>query len=246
MARNKLIVEDDNDKYILNALIKHIHLANAVEIANPIPIDYLTGSLDSNPDSPTTLIRNLKKLERDIELGNVDKIGIIFDLDTSTPKQRLEMINNALRQSYNAESSITKINEFITLKVKDETIQIACHFININGLGEIEDLLKAIKAKDSDFADCIVDGWSPCLSAKGKNVSPKDLVKFWLDIYRRNDILTSEERRQAGKNTKWDKFLELHPESFDFNSNITELDDLKKFLNLFAQSPTQTPMTTPH
>lgn len=228
---NILIVESDNDKAILEAIIRHIKLPNTT--VEPI-IEYEICSLDGSIEQPSKLIDNLKNIKTKISRGNVAKIGIIYDLDTSTPEQRITMINNALQQAYQHTSpQLSAINQFINVQVDDEQVQISCHFINIGGRGEIEDLLKSIKTIDSPFADCLYEGWKNCLTQKGKEIPDKKLVKQWLSFYIRYDALSKKEMRDAANNTKIENFLNLAPAKFDFDKDIPELNQLKEFLQLF-------------
>jgi len=224
---------------------KPIQLAN-IEIAPVIDFEFIHGSLDSNSATPTTLIKNLENLKTRVARGDINKIGIIYDLDSSTPEQRIAMINNALQQAYQHTSPpLSAINQFINIQVDEELVHIACHFIHIDGQGEIENLLKAIKTVNSPFADCLYDGWKNCLSAKGRAISDKKLVKQWLSFYIRYDALSQKEMRDAANNTKLEAFLNLAPAKFDFNKDIPELNQLKDFLKLFAQTHTNCPAATP-
>ena len=87
----------------------------------------------------------------------------------------------------------------------------ACYFTNVDGNGELETLLKEIKKKDSTFADCLLEGWQDCLIQKGKKVvtrgqqgdiTDKELLKLWVDFYKRYDTLKKRievKKQRVGK-----------------------------------------------
>jgi hypothetical protein len=111
---------------------------------------------------------------------------------------------------------------------------LACYFTNFEGKGELETLLKAIKARKSPQADCL-SSWKTCIESQGKDISDKDFDKFWVSIYLRYDTCSNQEQTQAGKKCSMSGFkyvMEHKKDIWDWNNPA--LDDLKEFFTLFC------------
>ena len=121
---------------------------------------------------------------------------------------------------------ITKINEFIKIESLDE-VEIGCYITNVDGNGELETVLKAIKSQDSTYADCL-EAWKICLTSKDKTITDKDFDKFWVSNYLRFDTCTKKEQKQADKNCKNE--VAIKKDIWDFENLI--LNDLKNFLKI--------------
>ncbi len=243
MARNIVIVEGYDDKYTFEAILTSMSITASV---NSIQFETIKGGgIDPNEQKPTKLINTLKDQKRFLEDGS--KLGIILDLDTKTTADRLKMINNAILDAYGVvEKELSNTDTFINLifdkgKISEKKVFIACHFINIDGKGEMENLLRKIKRKDASFADCLEEGWQICFEKKGKilsdtdpkNITPKEMIKLWLEIYRKFDVLPNKTKR--GENKEWKVFLQNNPTAFDFsNTTVPEFIKLKEFLKMFA------------
>ncbi|WP_333065526.1 MULTISPECIES: hypothetical protein [unclassified Microcoleus] len=48
--------------------------------------------------------------------------------------------------------------------------KLACYFTNVGGKGELETLLKAIKARESPHADCLGSWKNYCIENQGKQI----------------------------------------------------------------------------
>ncbi|EDN68847.1 hypothetical protein BGP_5494 [Beggiatoa sp. PS] len=244
---NILIVESENDQYFIEALAKKVSSENQVCRID----DYKYSSLDEK--KLTTVITGA--LDR---VRNISKLGIILDMDNSTPEKRIQLINKCLKNSFHERNYpvpcnlLTNIKEFITNPLDDYlNVKIACFFTNIDGEGELETVLKAIAFKPEPvFADCLYTGWKSCLEKNGKtigkrgepcDISEKELLKLWVDFYKRFDTLKRRDRNE--KNTDWKgimlgienekgKIKEARgKEIFDLQSD--KLKELKSFLSMF-------------
>ncbi len=248
---NILIVESENDQYFIESLAKKVSFENTV-----CRIDtFKHSSLDAK--LLTTQIASV--------LGNIDrglsKIGIILDMDNSTQNERILLINKCLKQAlidcgYVAPSILlSTINEFIDISIDESlNIKVACFFTNVDGEGELETVLKAIKSDKypSIFADCLYEGWQNCLKEKGIKIvsrgeqgdfTDKELLKLWVDFYKRFDTLKKKERNE--KNTDWRGIMTgvtkppkeetLNSVRGDdiFNLESEILKDIRFFLRLF-------------
>ncbi|AEE14048.1 hypothetical protein Thena_0404 [Thermodesulfobium narugense DSM 14796] len=221
VSKNLLIVESKNDQYFIEGLIKYLKLNN-IELGTPICNieDYeCLGGLGN-------LSRRLRDLKKEIESKGLEKIGILIDADDEGIENRIELINGAIKEIC-SDVSFTRINE--PKHSQELDIDFICYITNVNGYGELETLLKAIKSKDSTFADCL-KSWRKCAKKFGREIKDKEFDKFWFNIYCRYDCCAEEERKQAGKNCNTE--TSLKKDIWDFEHSL--LDGLKEFLRLLA------------
>lgn len=214
---NLIIVESENDKYFIEAMIENLNL-NDIEVGSPICVvdDYecLNGY--------TNLTNRLKEIKFDKHR----KIGIVLDADDKGIEARIEYINTALKEVC-SDLEIEMVNTLYPSKELE--VDIACYITNVAGKGELETLLKEIKSKDSVYADCL-DSWKECLEAEGKTIKQKDFDKFWVSNYIRFDTCSSNEKKQAHRKCSIEAAMKKN--IWDFSDS--KLDELKKFLNLFV------------
>ncbi|MDQ7089681.1 MAG: hypothetical protein Q9M50_03435 [Methylococcales bacterium] len=129
--------------------------------------------------------------------------------------------------------TISDTHEFITLVADEDTeFELACYFVNLNGQGELENILKEIKSKDSPHADCL-DKWVNCLKNKNEIFKEKDLLKEWVRFYIRYDTCQGRDRNQAHR--KCDMKAALGKSIWDFEHKC--LNELKRFLKSFKKEP---------
>jgi hypothetical protein len=250
---NILIVESENDQYFIETLVNQV-LSSDTSDTNICKIDdYKHSSLDE-----TKLTIQISNSLLDANKNISTKIGIILDMDNSTEQERIDLINKCLEKSFNENefdypqpSKLTRTQEFVYCQTNyNIAIQIACFFTNIDGQGELETILKAIKNQESTFADCIYTGWLNCLINQGKklgkrgescDISDKEILKLWVDFYKRFDTLPRNKRDEC--NTDWRGIMTGFTknnkklskargiEIFDLNS--PKLDGIKSFLRMF-------------
>lgn len=205
---NLLIVESENDQYFIEALITHINVT--IEIDTPIcsidEYDCLGGI--------GKLEEKLNSLKRRVNKGEVDKIGIIFDADNVGIAQRTQQIEEKIQQVFG----------------ENPEVVFSIYIMHINGKGELETVLKAIKSQDSTIADCL-EQWQQCIPEK-KRLKQKDFDKQWIQIYQRYDACTKKERKQAG--TKCNNEFSLKAKKI-YNFDADELTKLKDFLMQLGQ-----------
>ena len=202
-----------------------------IQVASPIYIDDYK-SLEGL--SETELIKALKALEALIDKNNIEKIGIIIDIDNYSEQERLKFVDRCIKQVFEAES-LLNTKQFIDICGDNGTnAKLACYFTNVGGKGELETLLKAIKARDSPYADCL-DSWKTCIESLGKKINQKDFDKFWISNYIRYDTCSNQEQKQAGRKCSmsgFDYVMEHKKDIWDWDNPI--LDDLKEFFKLFC------------
>jgi len=193
---NLLIVEGKSDKVIIESLIKHLNIN--LEVGNPIC------SIDKCEDlgGMGELEKKLKKVKKDINKEPISKVGV---------ENRTEEIKIAIKNVFDDN------NDGITFKI---------HILNIDGCGELEDILKLIKNFPSDMANCL-DDWQNCLC--DKKLNDKELNKLWIQVYQKYDCCTVQEQEDM-KNKCSPEILLNTKKIYDFNKDIEPLNNLKKFL----------------
>jgi hypothetical protein len=222
--KNYLIVESQNDKYFIEAMIRHLNLSN-VEVSNATicNIDDYECMDGLNEQKIVQALRHLSdKSEKSPDDFNV---GLLIDWDDKTLEERLSLLNNAIRQVFEETSPLTAINQFVTAQ---EGFNIACFFNGVNQKGELETLLKAIKSQDSTFADCL-DKWRDCVG--NENLSQKEFDKFWVAQYIRYDTCSKKEKKQVATKCTFQAAMGKPIWNFDDE----KLDELKVFLKIFSE-----------
>ena len=226
---NIVIVESKNDAIFMKALVDFINCD--IQIEEPIFIDDYESLEGLNE---TKLITTLKALDADLQKRDIEKIGIIIDIDNDSEQERLELVNKCIKQVFESETLLST-KQFIDISGDNGTnAKLACYFTNVGGKGELETLLKAIKAKDSPYADCL-DSWKTCLESLGKKINQKDFDKFWISNYIRYDTCSIQEQKQAGRKCSmsgFDYVMEHKKDIWDWDNPT--LDDLKEFFKLFC------------
>lgn len=220
VSKNILIVESENDKYFIEALIQYLNIQN-VEVDTPIcninDYECLSG-VDSLPN-------RLKDLKKEIASKDIEKIGILIDADDKGIDERIQFINAHLKQIC-SDVNITQINMIEYSHELD--VNFVCCITHVDGNGELETLLRTVKSENSTYADCL-NAWQTCLPAD-KKLAPKEFDKFWVQIYQRYDCCTKEDKKQAGKKCNSKMSLKEKP---IWNFKHEAFTDLKAFLQLF-------------
>ena len=226
---NIVIVESKNDKIFMQAMVKKLNCD--IQVDPPIYIDDYK-SLEGL--SETELIKALKALEANIDKKGIEKIGIIIDIDNYSAQERLEFVDRCIKQVFEAES-LSSTKQFIDICGDSGTsAKLACYFTNFEGIGELETVLKAIKARKSPHADCL-NSWKTCIESQGQQINQKGFDKFWVSIYLRYDTCSDNEQQQAGRKctmSGFDYVMEHKKDIWDWNNPA--LDDLKEFFTLFC------------
>lgn len=230
--KNLLIIESENDKFFIEALIKHLNL-NDVEVSKgPIcSIDDFECLEGLSSQKLTTVLKSIKNRLRKEE---IQRIGILIDQDDKTAEERLNLVNVSIKEAFEVENILDSVGILKASEIDgNQTVEIATYFTNANGQGELETVLKEIKSESSIYADCL-ENWQECLRQNpqinnGNGLKPKDFDKFWVQIYIRYDTCSKTEQKQAGR--KCNNEIAMSKPIWNFNHNC--LNELKSFLNLF-------------
>jgi len=226
---NIVIVESKNDRIFMQAMVEELNCD--IQVEKPIYIDDYK-SLEGL--SETELIKAFKALEANIDKKGIEKIGIIIDIDNNSEPERLEFVNECIQQVFESET-LSNTKQFIDICGENGTkAKLACYFTNVEGKGELETLLKAIKARESPHADCL-NSWKTCIERQGQQINQKGFDKFWVSIYLRYDTCSDNEQQQAGRKCSMSKFEYVMEHKKDiWNWDNPALDDLKEFFKLFC------------
>jgi hypothetical protein len=219
--KNILIVESKNDKYFIEALIYHLKINIDVNtpICNIDEYECLEGL--------GNFAKRLTDLKKEIASKGIEKIGILIDADDQGIEERIKFINSQL-QKICSDIIFTQINE--TKHSNELDVDLSCCITHVNGNGELETLLKAIKSEDSTFADCL-HSWKECLLASGKEISDKDFDKFWVNNYLRYDTCKKKEQNQRERKCQNEAAIKKPVWNFDHPA----LTDLKSFLHSLSE-----------
>ena len=208
---NLIIVESKNDKFFIERLIEYYNCGN-INVQCICEFECLEG------------INNLNKKLKDIKFDKYDIIVIILDADKEGINNRIEFINNSLKNVCD-DVELTSINKLEKSSKLD--VDFVCYIMNVNGYGELETVLKSIKKSDSVFADCL-ESWRECLKVHNKDISDKDFDKFYINNYIRFDTCNKYEQKQSSKYCSFESAMKK--DIWDLDNNI--LIDLKEFLKL--------------
>ena len=210
-VNNLIIVESKNDKFFIERLIEYYNCGN-INVQCICEFECVEG------------INNLNKKLKDIKFDKYNIIGIILDADKEGINNRIEFINNSLKNVCD-DVELTSINKLEKSSKLD--VDFVCYIMNVNGYGELETVLKSIKKSDSVFADCL-ESWRECLKVRNKDISDKDFDKFYINNYIRFDTCNKYEQKQSSKYCSFESAMKK--DIWDLDNNI--LIDLKEFLKL--------------
>ncbi|MCK5678862.1 MAG: hypothetical protein KAH72_10370 [Flavobacteriaceae bacterium] len=200
-----LIVEGKSDKDIIEHLINFMSLNN-IEMGNPICNIDKCELLDGTGE----LKKKLTALSRRVKKESISKVGIIFDADKVGISTRTNEIEKTIQIVFEG-------NHKIEFKI---------HILNIDGYGELEDILQKITSVPPIMANCL-NTWQECL--KDKKLDEKELNKLWLQVYQKYDCCTKDEQKNMRDNCN-SKILLENKKIYDFDKDIKELNELKEFL----------------
>ena len=215
---NKLIVESYNDKYFIERLVQELSVSN-IEVEEPI----------CNIDEYICLdgIDHLKKKLVDLKLDAIDQLGILLDADDKGVEFRISQVNGILSE-LDINIQFEKNNEL--KKDENRDITISCHIVNLDGYGELENILKEIATSNTIFADCL-ESWKECLEDNEKFIKEKDFLKFWISHYIRFDTCSKQEQKRVSERCNFGTAMQKNIWNFEHKA----LDSLKEFLKLFSE-----------
>jgi hypothetical protein len=214
-----IIVESKNDKFFFEGLLESIAPNNAVKITDVEILPLGVGL------SEASLIKALTDIRDEVgKLTDTAQIGILLDMDTEKIdlkkgetqgglQSRLLLVNNTIQKVLLHDLAFTEpcvdISNFKSAiyKITDEesiNFSVGCHFININGEGELETLQKAIATGNPYAADCM-RAWKDCYLAKIKSIPNTDERAKFI-----TKLIDKEGERDKVFDKIWKEFYELY------------------------------------
>lgn len=223
-----ILVEGENDKYFIEALVKHLQVTKPTEVSeayicNVDDVECLGGI--------GGIQASLAGIKGRIRKGGIERLGVIIDVDDKSKKERLALVNAAIKEVFGTDDNALKdigVFEDVVVDV-NQTIKVGCYLTNVEGKGELETVLRKIKGKASDYGDCL-DAWRACLTRKGKEIDQKVFDKQWVQMYIRYDTCSKKESKQAMKKCCFEASL-VKPGVWNLNHPC--LSELKEFLLQF-------------
>jgi len=210
---NLLIVESNGDKYFIEALLNDMNIKlKPTEIVCSINDYECLGGIDEREQKK--LEKKLQFISNKIDTGQIeeiDTIGIIFDADKIGIKQRTQDIQDKIDLVFG----------------EDTKVKFKIYIMNLDGNGELEDILKEIKTKDAPYADCL-NSWKKCLEEQNIEITDKIFNKFWINNYIMYDTCSNAKHR--GNKNKYCIFEYAMKSKDIWNFNHPTLDKLKEFL----------------
>lgn len=204
-----LIVESHNDKFFIEALVKHINSSD-ITIETPICTIDDYECLASLSQLENRLIALKAEVEK---IASIEKIGIIVDADKVGVQSRTDKVQIVVDKLF------TGLD-----------VEISIYIMNVDGQGELETVLKQIASNDTTIADCL-ESWKACIE-EGKKLSQKEFDKVWVQMYQRYDCCTKKEAKQAGK--KCNNEISFSKNIYDLDNPI--LAELKTFLQELGEN----------
>jgi hypothetical protein len=245
-----LIVESKNDAAFIRALLRHLQLASVETQAvenEEIEMETLENFEGDGPKtynglSKTTLEQKLKNIYKEIDksYASLQNIGIIIDADDKGKELQIDLCNQAVTKVF-GEINITEDKKFKTVDfiINEEKISLGFDFfcMNVDNSGELTSVLRKIKKADSFYADCLVECWQPCYSAKNipkeKSITANQFDKLWVEIFLKYDTTSKSNRNKNSANLGlvFEGKEEKGKTIFDFESPY--LQELTSFLHTF-------------
>jgi hypothetical protein len=229
--KNSLFVESINDQVFVEAVVNRV---NTTKKECHID-DYFPKSIDKVGNNLKEFIKS--KL-REVIVGQINKIGILIDLDDFLITERLNYVNNAIQQAIKEELNeaitiqISAENQLQTIEIQENTVDFACYFMKIGNRGHLDTVLKTIANKPSDYADCLYN-WQICVEGKNLKYDQNQYEKFWVNTYINLDTCQSSAHRGNKEKYCSMKNFEQVIKKNIFNLDHECLVDLKTFLKLF-------------
>lgn len=223
----KIFVESINDQKFVQAVSNCISISFDDNIFYPKSIDKAGNNLKDF----------IKTQLEEVQNGNIDKIGIIIDLDDFQVSERLSYVSDAIKRAFKEELNqeielnFTSENQIQSIDIQGNTVDFVCYFMKVDGRGHLDTVLKTIANKPSGYADCLAT-WQTCVEDKKLTYDQNQYEKFWVNTYINLDTCTSSKHRgNKEKYCSMKNFEELITKNiFDLEHEC--LSDLKIFLRM--------------
>ena len=155
--RNIIIVEGISDKKFLEGYLAYLK--------EDFPKKYFLIEKAEGQDRISSI---LTAHQISINKGETKNIGILLDADDEGIQAKIQnKINPAIKKAFQVENAVKAPNAISQIKYGNNSVNIFCYIFNIDGKGELEDILKEIRTdKNAEIPICL-DKFVECM--KGFN-----------------------------------------------------------------------------
>jgi len=221
--KNIIIVEGISDKKFLEGYIAYLQ--------ETFPKKYFLIDDIKDAKGQDAIFSILKSQKININKGETKNIGILIDADEEGITSKIEnKINPAIEKAFNIKDSIKALNQKSLILYETKIVNIFCYIFNIDGKGELEDILKEIRTdKNAEIPICL-DKFAECIKGFNEAYPEKEYKKNFIYFYGyeciRREGLNSEEIKSKLKGYEY-----YTPQYWNFEHD--RLKELKHFLELF-------------
>jgi hypothetical protein len=223
---NIVIVEEITDKIFIEKYVEYLK-------AN-FPKEYLLIDSIKTANGQDALASILSAQKISIKKGETKNIGILLDADEEGIEAKIkDIINDAIETAFKAQHHIKDINKTFRIEYEGNSFNIFCYIFNIDGKGELEDILKEIRKDKNTKSPMCLDKFVKCLGGFNDAYPEKEYKKNFIWFYGYDCIKTKESDTEKTK----DKLKNYEYYSSDYlNLEHDALNGLKTFLSLFKDA----------
>jgi len=213
--RNIIIVEGISDKKFLEGYIAYLK--------EDFPKEYF---LIEEAKGQDAIFSILKAHQISINKGETKNIGILLDADDEGVTAKIEnKINPAIEKAFNIKNAVKAPNEISPINYGSNIVNIFCYIFNIDGKGELEDILKEIRTdKNAEIPICL-DKFVECMKGFNEAYPEKTYKKNFIHFYGYECL------KREGIKSKLKGYEYYTPQYWNFEDD--RLKELKQFLDLF-------------
>jgi len=221
--KNIIIVEGITDKKFLEGYIAHLQTTFSKE--------YFLIDAIRNAKGQDAIFSILNAQKISIKKGETKNIGILIDADDEGITAKIEgKINPAIEKAFGVRNAVRAPNEKSAINYEDNPFNIFCHIFNIDGKGELEDILREIRTDKNAKIPICLDKFVECMEGFNEAYPEKEYKKNFIYFYGyeciRKKGLCAEDTKSELKGYKY-----YSPQYWDFEND--QLKELKRFLELF-------------
>jgi len=221
---NVIIVEGLSDKRFLEAYISYLN--------KKFPKRYLIIDRvkDAKGQNAIHSVLNTQKIQ--IKKGATKNIGILIDANDSGVQTKIEnIINPAIEKAFSVKNLIQSPNVKVPINFEDNIINIFCYICNIDGKGELEDILQEIRIDQNAQLPLCLDQFVSCMKGFNEAYPEKEYKKNLIYFYGYECIRQEKGLKPDEIKSKLKNYNYFTPEYWDFEH--FRLKELRQFLELF-------------
>lgn len=218
--KNIIIVEGKSDKKFLEGYLAYLK--------EDFPKKYF---LIEEAKGQDAIFSILKAHQISINRRETKNIGILIDADEEGIKAKIEnKINPAIEKAFNIKNAVKAPNKISQIKYGSNSVNIFCYIFNIDGKGELEDILKEIRTdKNAEFPICL-DKFVECMKGFNEAYPEKTYKKNFIHFYG-YECVRKEGINAEGIKSKLKGYEYYTQQHWNFEDG--RLKELKQFLDLF-------------